>query len=338
MAEGKKSFILYADLIHTVRKMPKDKAGELFMTILSYVNDEKPIIEDMIIDLVFEPIKRQMQRDLVKYEETKERFSKAGNASVIARRLSKRQLYILKLYSDAETFLKVGITDDSIGRRYASSGEGSSKLPYKFEIVYQYLPTSEGLAPADLEEMIKERFKKFQYSPLEKFAGHTECYKFNITNDVVKFVTTFNDVKHANSADNDCSDDLTVNGNDNVNDTVTVTVNDNDININKDTKSISIKERKLIFLRSLSPFEKEFGLETVREFFDYWSESNDKGKKMRFEMEDVFDRKRRLDTWKKNEAKFKGNSKTKDSRIEKIKDVVITASDNLITKFENEND
>lgn len=60
MAENKKSFVLYADLIHTVKKMPKEKAGELFLTILSYVNDEQPVVDDMLVDLVFEPIKRQL--------------------------------------------------------------------------------------------------------------------------------------------------------------------------------------------------------------------------------------------------------------------------------------
>lgn len=68
MAEGKRSFVLYCDLIHTVKKMPKEKAGELFMTILSYVNDENPEIKDMVIDLVFEPIKQQLKRDLKKWE------------------------------------------------------------------------------------------------------------------------------------------------------------------------------------------------------------------------------------------------------------------------------
>jgi len=80
MAENKKSFVLYADLIHTVKKMPKEKAGDLFMTILSYVNDENPVVEDMVVDLVFEPIKRQMKRDLEKYENKRERLSQNGRA------------------------------------------------------------------------------------------------------------------------------------------------------------------------------------------------------------------------------------------------------------------
>ncbi len=68
MATDKKSFILYCDTIHTVKKMTKVKAGELFLIILKYVNDENPEITDPLLDLVFEPIKQQLKRDLRKYE------------------------------------------------------------------------------------------------------------------------------------------------------------------------------------------------------------------------------------------------------------------------------
>lgn len=89
MAQGKKSFVLYADLIHTVSKMPNDKAGELFKHILRYVNDEKPETEDLLIQLTFEPIKQQFKRDLTKWEETKEGRVKAGLASAEARKKAK---------------------------------------------------------------------------------------------------------------------------------------------------------------------------------------------------------------------------------------------------------
>ncbi len=78
MAENKKSFLLYADLIHTVQKMPKDKAGDLFLTILRYVNDENPVVEDMVVDLVFEPIKQQLKRDLKKWEDYIEKQKRNG--------------------------------------------------------------------------------------------------------------------------------------------------------------------------------------------------------------------------------------------------------------------
>ena len=67
MAENKKSFLLYCDLIHTVEKMPIEKAGELFMHILKYVNDTNPITNDLIIQLTFEPIKQALKRDLDKW-------------------------------------------------------------------------------------------------------------------------------------------------------------------------------------------------------------------------------------------------------------------------------
>ena len=78
MAENKKGFVLYADLIHTINKMPSDKAGDLFKHILSYVNDEDPTTDDMLIELVFEPIKQQLKRDLKKYESICNRNSENG--------------------------------------------------------------------------------------------------------------------------------------------------------------------------------------------------------------------------------------------------------------------
>jgi beta-galactosidase beta subunit len=81
--KDKKSFILYADLIHTVVKMPKDKAGELFVTILKYVNDENPVVDDMLVDLTFEPIKQQLKRDLKYWEQVKVNRSNAGKAGGI---------------------------------------------------------------------------------------------------------------------------------------------------------------------------------------------------------------------------------------------------------------
>jgi len=76
--EGKKSFVLYSDIIHTVRKLPNNKAGELFKLILSYVNDENPTTKDLAVDLVFEPIKQQLKRDLKQWEKRAERSRENG--------------------------------------------------------------------------------------------------------------------------------------------------------------------------------------------------------------------------------------------------------------------
>ncbi len=85
MAEDKKGFVLYADLIHTIDKMPNDKAGELFKHILKYVNDLNPETEDLIIQLTFEPIKQQLKRDLEKYNKSKEDKSLQGRIGNLKR-------------------------------------------------------------------------------------------------------------------------------------------------------------------------------------------------------------------------------------------------------------
>lgn len=76
--KDKKSFLLYCDLIHTIEKMPKEQAGELFCTILKYVNDQNPKVDDLVVSLVFEPIKQQLKRDLLKYNSLCERNSANG--------------------------------------------------------------------------------------------------------------------------------------------------------------------------------------------------------------------------------------------------------------------
>jgi hypothetical protein len=80
MAKDKKGFILYADQKAIFQQLPNDKAGELIKFIFSYVNDENPETDDLIIKLGFTPIQQQLKRDLVKYEETKEKRSEAGKA------------------------------------------------------------------------------------------------------------------------------------------------------------------------------------------------------------------------------------------------------------------
>ncbi len=78
MAENKKSFILYTDLIHTVRKLPKGKQADLFMAILEYVNDENPVVNDVLVGVAFEPIKHQLKRDLIRYENFKKKQAENG--------------------------------------------------------------------------------------------------------------------------------------------------------------------------------------------------------------------------------------------------------------------
>lgn len=80
MAKDKKGFLLYADQKAIFEQLTNEKAGELIKFIFSYVNDENPHTEDMLINVAFTPIKQQLKRDLEKFEETKQSRSIAGKA------------------------------------------------------------------------------------------------------------------------------------------------------------------------------------------------------------------------------------------------------------------
>lgn len=86
------------------------------------------------------------------------------------------------------------------------------------------------------------------------------------------------------------------------------TDNDTDTDIVKD----NINNRKAAFYQKLLPLVDEFTKKTVREFYDYWTEHNDKGKKMRYEMarNQPFNIKRRLKTWKQKEKQYGPNKNT----------------------------
>lgn len=86
MAENKKSFVLYSDLKHVLQKLPDETAGKLFKLILAYVNDENPVVDDLLLDVLFEPIKQQFKRDLVKWESMREKRSQAGIISANKRK------------------------------------------------------------------------------------------------------------------------------------------------------------------------------------------------------------------------------------------------------------
>lgn len=102
MADNKKSILLYVDLIHTVRKMKKEDAGELFLHILKYVNDENPTTKNMIVELTFEPIKQQLKRDLIKYNNIVERNRINGAKPKKASRLLGKPKAAKKADSDSD--------------------------------------------------------------------------------------------------------------------------------------------------------------------------------------------------------------------------------------------
>jgi hypothetical protein len=77
MAEGKKSIVLYTDLLATFDKLNNNEAGRLIKHLFRYVNDLNPQ-SDRMTEILFEPIKQQLKRDLEKWEGIKDKRSEAG--------------------------------------------------------------------------------------------------------------------------------------------------------------------------------------------------------------------------------------------------------------------
>lgn len=65
----------------------------------------------------------------------------------------------------------------------------------------------------------------------------------------------------------------------------------------------TIEQRCKIFFDRVFAFEGRYARSTLQEFYDYWTEKNEGGRRVRFEMQKVFDIQKRLVTWSKNEKK-----------------------------------
>ena len=85
MAEEKKSFLIYTNLLETLEYQSNEVAGELFKHMLLYVNDRNPVSDNPLINALFIPIKQKMKFDLDKWEGKKEGYSKAGKMSSLSK-------------------------------------------------------------------------------------------------------------------------------------------------------------------------------------------------------------------------------------------------------------
>lgn len=77
----------------------------------------------------------------------------------------------------------------------------------------------------------------------------------------------------------------------------------------------SLQERMDKFRQTTNMYKGMYGNEMVDAFFDYWSETNDNGNKMRFEKEKTWNLEKRLARWAKNNYGNRNNfSKQREVR------------------------
>lgn len=81
----------------------------------------------------------------------------------------------------------------------------------------------------------------------------------------------------------------------------------------KEDIEAATKKRMAEFYNSLVPYVRTYGKEMVRQFYDYWSETNKSGSRMRWEQEKTWVLEKRLEYWSRRSSNFNGNG-TKDNR------------------------
>ncbi len=156
MAENKKGFVLYADLIHTVKLLEDEQAGKLFKHVLSYVNDENPLCDDIVLKLAFEPIKQHLKRDLKKYERRIKKFSDAGKRSGEVRRNKQKRTTL----NDVEPSLTSRTVKDTVSVKDNVNVTVKDNI-YHIEDVYEFLKEKETSEIEVFEMQQKKSFPDF---------------------------------------------------------------------------------------------------------------------------------------------------------------------------------
>ena len=115
MAENKKSFILYADQIHLFESLSDNEAGKVIKHLFRYVNDLNPELPDRTTQLIFEPIKQQLKRDLETWKKSISGKSEGGKKSAEMRKKLKEmqeELDKFKILQDTSTNSTVNVNDN----------------------------------------------------------------------------------------------------------------------------------------------------------------------------------------------------------------------------------
>lgn len=74
--------------------------------------------------------------------------------------------------------------------------------------------------------------------------------------------------------------------------------------LKQEKPKLTIEQRKENFAHTILPYKQQYGSEMCLQFFNYWSELNHSGKKMRFELQKTWEVGKRLATWHNNSKTF----------------------------------
>lgn len=213
--------------------------------------------------------------------------------------------YVIRIYNQDEEFVKCGITTESISRRFSGKLNG-----YEYEVLYSIQLSVEDAI--SLENEIENNFDK--HEPKIKFAGNLECYNILNINNIVK--TAMQRECKGNAIKESKGKEIKV----------------------KEIKVNNISERKLEFASTLEMYLPIYGRDFLNDFYFYWTEPNNSNTKFRKELQKTWSLERRLETWAKNDSKFKNNGKPHEkSKTEQIIENSYKAQPIIEDYFKNRN-
>lgn len=81
--------------------------------------------------------------------------------------------YIIRCWNDNEDFIKMGITGQSVERRFCGKA-----MPYDYKILHTTINQPGRIW--DIEQKMKKTYKRFKYEPELEFGGRTECFTLEL--------------------------------------------------------------------------------------------------------------------------------------------------------------
>ena len=278
MAENKKSFVLYADLISVVEKLViKDRenntnyAGELFLHILKYVNDKEPVPIDFIIEMTFEPIRLQLKRDLHKYETIKDKRSSAGKKSAEIKKQNATKSTSVESVAECSTLSTVNDNDND--------NDNDNVILLKKETKH------DDEAPeifADEIDNAKNFLKTEKKIQMDRLKMKYNLSPENLHDKIDEFIDKKSDWGETGWKDNY---EMAKN--------FELWLKTNHKVIINPFKTMTEKE----FHADVGKFEKEFGKKMLTDFYRYWNQPTETGE-MRFQEKNAWNTENQLKIWK----------------------------------------
>ena len=202
MATGKKKIVVYADWKASFDALTNEEAGLLIKHFFAYVNDENPVSENRIVQLMFEPIKATLKRDLESWETTRtqriQAGSKGGKQKVANAKKIKQKVANVAVIDSVSVSVSDNVNDISFKKetKYSFKNE-LLKLNFDEVLVEEWLSIRKAKKARNTETALKAFIREIQKSNL----NHNEVLRICVERSWSGFDATWiTNIKQNNNA------------------------------------------------------------------------------------------------------------------------------------------